>query len=336
MQTTPKSAPQGWFAIITLITIIAATGSFYKAEAQLKKETKTATINADKQYPPAKEDVEESTTTSLPKAQQHAAAATATLDQAKATVDELDLDQIGTIAAESIDREAIEKALKEARAQIRDVDWVEINQAIQQAGEAVKAIDWNEINDQIKEGLKSVEGLESVEMDQVMEEVRQALKEAKASLGHAESEQRQQIREQVLQTRVILEQSRKKARQQSRQQAALLRERMEVVRQDQKAASLARKEAINDHKDAVHKLLEKQRTLTLESRKAGASAGRLLNDLKANKLIIDSDNVNVRLTEEGLYINGKKQPDAAFKRVKKYVDQDSQSRIIIRRNNKKN
>lgn len=327
MQTTHKSGSQGWLAIITLVGIIAATGAFFQAEAQHKKEI--ATTSPDNNHAPATVIVtdkpekvhrnEDNQETTVPPPE-----AAAALHQAREILDDIDPGQIARDASESIDKEALKKALEEASTQIEKVDWQEINQSIRQAGEAVKAIDWNEIVDQINEGLKSVEGLESIEMDQVMEEVRQALQEAKNEVGHSEAAQRQKIREQSRQTRAKLEQSREKVKQQKRQREEWILEKMAVVRQEQKAVSLARKYAMENYRDTLRmKLLQEKRSLAAD--KGVSSLDWLLRDL---------DKVTIRLTDKALFINGKQQSDAAFNRVKKYMDRTGSSRIINKRSHK--
>lgn len=333
MKNNTRKNPQGIAVALTALMITVAMVGFFVAGAQdvpkdkQEHESKTSSyrkstvIVKDEDGKIHRYEDESSSDEDATQALEEAMKAAQT---ALAEIDEDQIESYTKAAIDAFNSEEIKAAMSEAGKQMAKVDWNEVSKSIEEGMGAVNEIDWDEIGKDIDKELKSIKdiGLDN-------EEVRKAMKEA----GSAIEEARKASSKAMLDSKEAAKHL--SAAKLQRDYAALAMGASVIESDKQRREHLKEVDSKRSEIIERRRLSKEHEASVLNAAQSGRDdMNQFLAELKARNLVEDVDNVKVKMTNDALYLNGKKQSQATFDAMKKYAPQGESSTLTIKRSTK--
>jgi beta-lactamase regulating signal transducer with metallopeptidase domain len=212
-------------------------------------------------------------------------------------------------AMKNIDWKAINAQTQEA---LKSVDWKKINQEIESS---MKSIDWNKINQEINESMK--EGQKSVDPEMIRKSVEMGMKSAQAALANIDLEN------------IIKSSMAAASRGMDEANRALMHEKMNDARAKQRDAMRESRERMSEAREREREARKGE----MDARRAEMNAKReserahathkqyqeLISKMAADNLIDTRKGYTIEKKNDGLYINGTKQPASVLDKYRSYL-----------------
>jgi bla regulator protein BlaR1 len=356
MKSNNRNIPKRVVSGVSVIMIALATAGFFAAQAQdasqskksdrAQAKTKTTVVVKDMQGKTTKyQSTDEDSIDINATIQEVLKQAQDALSQVNVT----SIDSAIKVAMIAIDKDEMKGVLKGALEEIEQIDWKQINKDIKESMQTIDEVDWKELGERIQEGLKEIEGLDEGQIKRAMDQVKKALEEAKGDFGvapparlksmandemksasqqvaPAQSLQAMQAKEFAAVARAIHQQRINELFDTNAhmKKGSVHRATLEKLRAEGENRVIAAK-VLHEKAIAAHKIAENAAAAS------SSSANKLVDELSNLRLIKDSRNIDVRLTNKALYIDGEKQSEANFRSLKHLAPDNDGSEIRIKR-----